>query len=105
MSRNHHKRYKKYRNYKTKKEQAFKTPCPICNRPLNMAITAIQHKESGKKAHFDCILKELKKSYQLNQKEEMYYRGGGAFGIIERVKGKNSLGFVIKQRFQYENRE
>jgi hypothetical protein len=70
-----------------------------------MAITAIQHKESGKKAHFDCVLKELKKSYQLTQKEEVYYLGGGTFGIIERVKGKNSLGFVIKKRFQYENRD
>jgi hypothetical protein len=68
-------------------------------------MTAIVHKETGKKAHFDCILKELKKSYQLNPKEELFYLGGGSFGIIERAKEKNAMGFVITKRFQYESRE
>jgi hypothetical protein len=72
---------------------------------LNVTVTAIEHQESGKKAHFDCILKELKNRYQLNPKEEIIYLGSGCFGIIERIKGKSPLGFVIKKRFQYENRE
>jgi hypothetical protein len=79
--------------------------CPLCNRPLNVTVTAIEHQESGNKAHFDCILNELKNRYQLSPKEEIMYLGSGSFGIIERVKGKSPLGFVIKKRFQYENRE
>jgi hypothetical protein len=105
LSKNNSRRYKRYRNYKSKKGKGPRLICPICNRPLNLTITAIEHQESGKKAHFDCILKELKKSYQLNPKEEMIYLGGGSFGIIERVKGKNTFGFIIKRRFQYENRD
>jgi hypothetical protein len=104
VSRNYHKKYKRYRNYKSKKGQP-RSICPICNRPLNITITAIQHRETGKKAHFDCIHKELKKSYQLSPREELFYLGGGSFGIIERVKGKNSPGFIIKKRFQYEDRD
>ena len=104
MSKNYHRKSKRYHHYRPKKTGP-RYICPICNRPLNVTMTAIVHKETSKKAHFDCVLKELKKSYQLNPKEELFYLGGGSFGIIERVKGKNSMGFVIKKRFQYENRE
>ena len=104
MSRNYHRKSKGHHHYRPKKSGP-RYICPICNRPLNVTMTAIVHKETGKKAHFDCILKELKKSYQLTPKEELLYLGGGSFGIIERAKGKNSMGFVIKKRFQYESRE
>ena len=104
MSKNYQRRSKRYRNFRTGAGKVVKLICPICNKPLNLAVTAIIHKETGKKAHFDCVLKELKKSYHLNPKEEMYYIGGGSFGIIERIKGKNSIGFTIKKRFQYEDR-
>jgi hypothetical protein len=104
VSKNYNKKYKRYRNYRSQKPKQPRSIRPICNRPLNVTITSIDHRETGKKAHFDCILKELKKSHQLTPKEELYYLGGGSFGIIERVKGKNSIGFIIKKRFQYERR-
>jgi len=105
MSKNYQRRYKRYRNYRQKKDRAPKDICPICNKPINFSITAIVHRETGKKAHFDCILKELKKSYHLNPKEEIYYLGGGSFGIVETVKGKKPVGFIINKRIQYEEKD
>jgi len=105
VSKSSSRRYKRYRNYKSRKGKGPRLLCPLCNRLLNVTVTAIEHQESGKKAHFDCILKELKNHYQLNPKEEIIYLGSGSFGIIERVKGKNPFGFIIKKRFQYENRD
>lgn len=105
MSRNSQRRFRRHRNYRSRKKGEIRLFCPLCNKPLSVISTAIIHKETNRKAHFDCILKELKKSYQLNPNEEMYYLGGGNFGIVERVKGKNPLGFIIKKKFQYEKRE
>jgi hypothetical protein len=67
-------------------------------------VTAITHKETGKKAHFDCIINEIKKSYPLKPREEVFYLGGGSFGIIEDSKGNTLRGFIIKRRIQYEER-
>ncbi len=105
MSKNYQRKNKRYRNYKPQKGKQPRLTCPVCSRPLNVTMTAIEHQDTGKKAHFDCILKELRKSYQLSPREEIFYLGGGSFGIIERVKGKSSLGFIVKKRFQYENRD
>lgn len=69
-----------------------------------MTSTAIVHKETNKKAHFDCIVKELKKSYPLKPNEGICYLGGGGFGIIETSKGDRNKGFVVKKRIQYEDR-
>ena len=102
MSKNYQRRAKRYRGNRSKGPRPI---CPVCSKPINVTTTAITHKESGKKAHFDCVLKELKKSYQLNAKEELFYLGGGCFGVIERKKGKGSAGFTIKKRFQYEDRD
>jgi len=68
-------------------------------------LTSIVHKETGKKAHFDCIIKELKKVYSLRPEEEICYLGGGSFGIVESAKDAQMKGFVIKRRFQYEEKQ
>ncbi len=104
MNTHHHKHYKKYRDYR-KKEKAKREICPVCNKPINKIITAITHKETKKKAHFDCILKELKKNYRLKPDEELYYLGGGNFGIVEGLKGLKSKRFVVKRKIQYEEKE
>ncbi len=79
--------------------------CPICNKPIHNTSTAIVHRETGKKAHFDCLLKELEKEYHLNPNEEIYYIGAGRFGIVEKVKKGKSFELVIKRRIQYEERD
>jgi len=71
---------------------------------VSYLITAVVHRETGKKAHFDCIIKELRKSYQLKPREDVYYLGGGSFGIVE-TKGKKNSSFIVKRRIQYEERD
>lgn len=104
MNMYYQKKYKRYRDKKHRRDKGRRDICPVCNKPINKLITAIIHKETGKKAHFDCVLKELKKFYQVKPKEEVYYIGGGSFGIIEGLKGPNGKGFVIKKRIQYEEK-
>ena len=104
MRGNHHRKYGKPRRYKPNKDRGPRLICPICEKPINMTSTAIVHKETNKKAHFDCIVKELKKSYPLKPNEGICYLGGGGFGIIETSKGDRNKGFVIKKRIQYEDR-
>jgi hypothetical protein len=103
LNMHHRKHYKKYRDYR-RKERDKREICPVCNKPINKMITAIIHKETKKKAHFDCILKELKKYYQLKSNEEFCYIGGGCFGIVEGFKGIKAKSFVIKRRIQYEEK-
>ena len=103
MNTHHRKHYKKYRDYR-RKEKAKREICPVCNKPINKIITAIIHKETKKKAHFDCILKELRKYYHLNTNEEVCYIGCGSFGIVEGLKGINAKGFIIKRKIQYEEK-
>ena len=98
------KKFKRYRDYKQRKMYIPKVICPICTKPINKVTTSIIHKETGKKAHFDCIIQELKKFYHLNPKEAVCYLGGGSFGIIEENKGHSTKGFVIKRRIQYEEK-
>ena len=101
---NYHRKYRKHKRYKPARDRGSRFVCPICDKPINVTSTAIVHKETNKKAHFDCIIKELKKSYQLKPNEGICYLGGGGFGIVEIPKGEGNKGLVIKKRIQYENR-
>jgi len=98
------KKYKRYRNYRYSRKYRPREICPVCSKPINKVLTTIVHKETGKKAHFDCILKMLKNHYNLKPNEDVYYIGGGSFGIIEESKGKNTKDFIIKRRIQYEEK-
>jgi hypothetical protein len=98
------KKHKRYKDYKKSKWRHPKQICPICAKPISNNVTAINHTETMKKAHFDCIINELKKFHNLTPKEDLYYLGGGSFGIIEGSKGSNTKDFVIKRRIQYEER-
>jgi len=95
---------KKYRGYRPRRDRKPKELCPICNKPVSYLITAVVHRETGKKAHFDCIIKELRRSYQLKPREDVYYLGGGIFGVVE-TKGKKNSSFIVKRRIQYEERD
>jgi hypothetical protein len=104
LNTHHHKRSHRYRRYKSRRKHFPKDICPVCNKPINKILTAIVHRDTGRKAHFDCIINEIKKSYPLKQREEVCYLGGGSFGIIEESKGNRAKGFIIKKRIQYEER-
>jgi len=100
----HRGRTRKYYTPRTRRKKEKREKCPLCNKPLNAIITAIKHRSSGKKAHFDCVIKELKKYYCLKPKESIYYLGGGSFGVIETTGEEGNRSFIIKKRIQYEER-
>jgi len=79
--------------------------CPVCRKKLRELPTALTHKASGKPAHFDCIVKELRDSTELASQEKLCYLGGGAFGILEFRQAGGQGRFVIKKRIQYEEKE
>jgi hypothetical protein len=51
------------------------------------------------------VVKELKKTQQLNPREEIYYLGSGTFGVVEMKKSKKPSGFVVKKRIPYEEKD
>ena len=104
MKGNYNRKYRKPKRYKPQKDKQPKYICPVCDKPINIISTSIVHKETNKKAHFDCIVKELKKYYHLKPNEGICYLGGGGFGIIETLKSERAQGFVIKRRIQYESK-
>jgi hypothetical protein len=79
--------------------------CPICARPVRELASALTHRLSGKPAHFDCIVKELRDANEISPEERLCYLGAGSFGILEfRSQGEGSK-FVIRKRIPYEEKE
>lgn len=79
--------------------------CPVCNKEITVPSTSIIEKESQKKAHFDCVLNQIKETVTIEENEKLYYLGGGAFGVVREWKSKNRTRFLIRKRFQYENKD
>jgi hypothetical protein len=77
--------------------------CPICGEPVRELASALTHRQSGRPAHFDCIVKELRDANPLGPQERLCYLGGGTFGVLTwKVEG-NPASFVIKRRIPYED--
>jgi len=77
--------------------------CPVCGEPVRELASALTHRQSGRPAHFDCIVKELREANPLGPQERLCYLGGGTFGVLTwRVEG-NPASFVIKRRIPYED--
>lgn len=78
--------------------------CPICNRKIYNITTTILERETKKLAHFDCIIKQIKKSEKLRRYEAICYVGGGNFAV---VSYRNSIGkndFTIVKKIKYEEK-
>ena len=77
--------------------------CPVCGEPVRELASALTHRQSGKPAHFDCVVKELREANPLGPQERLCYLGGGVFGVLTwKVEG-NPASFVIKRRIPYED--
>ncbi len=95
-------RHGKSQHYAKKdKEPVVYDICPFCSKEIKEPLTSLLEKESMKKAHFECILSQIAKIYQLNGREKIYYIGNGAFGVIEEKRFKNKVKINIRERFQY----
>lgn len=92
---------------KRKADDSIEKPlCPICGEQIVILSQSIIHETSGKPAHFDCILKELKTQHELSEKERIIYLGGGSFGIIQdKRSSRTKMTFFVRKRIQYEDRK
>jgi len=79
--------------------------CPICGKPLRELPSALTHRATGRPAHFDCIMREIREANELAPQERICYLGGGCFGILEFRQPGGSGKFVIRKRIPYEERE
>ncbi|MBI4978882.1 MAG: hypothetical protein HZC28_15500 [Spirochaetes bacterium] len=82
-----------------------KAVCPICDKPIIISNQAIRHRESGKPAHFDCVLRALRDVMKPAQGEKIAYLGGGSFGVIQERNNHGRTRFVIRESMQYEERK
>jgi hypothetical protein len=76
--------------------------CPICDKPIRELISAISYKENNVPAHFDCVLREIRKNEELAANEKICYLGKGSFGIIAFRNPSSPIKFLIRKRIQYE---
>lgn len=81
--------------------------CPICEKPIRNIAMAIQQKESGKLAHFDCVLKQIHTQYhsRMSRNRRIYYIGAGNFALVkEQYDKKGHLkSYRVLEKFEYEN--
>jgi len=79
--------------------------CPVCGKPVRELASALTHRVSRVPAHFDCVVRELRDSNEMNPQEKLCYLGGGTFGILEFRPSGGPSRFVIKKRIPYEEKE
>jgi len=100
----HHKKKPetKHKSNQPSNKNRFVILCPVCHKPVRDLFTAIAYNLNEKPAHFDCILKQLKKNEELLNNEKVYYLGNGSFGIIAFRNPSSPIKFLIRKRIQYE---
>ncbi len=102
-SKNHYKKKNKYNNEKTTNNyDKVDIICFICNKPISNTHDIVNNKEE-KKAHFNCVIKDLSKKENLKKNQSIIYIGGGNFAIVE-YYNKNLYDFKIVKKINYENR-
>ncbi len=79
--------------------------CPKCGQPITDISSAITDKESGKPAHFDCILNQVKQTEQVGENEKIAYIGQGRFAVIYYENPRDQRHFTIKKIIEWEERE
>lgn len=79
--------------------------CPKCGQPVMDIASAITDKASGKPAHFDCILNQVKQSEQTGENEKIAYIGQGRFAVIYYENPRDQRHFTIKKIIEWEERD
>jgi hypothetical protein len=77
----------------------------LCEKAVRDLTSAITHRESGKPAHFDCILKALRSDNAVQPDEKICYLGKGSFGIVQFREHSSPSRFFIRKRIPYEDTE
>lgn len=85
-------------------QREYKT-CPLCGKSVKSMLTAISVNEEMDPAHFDCVLKQLSETEDLNKGEKITYLGNGVFGVVKLKSGNKGLNFTIVKKIQFENKD
>jgi len=78
--------------------------CEKCGEPITDLTQALSDKNTGKPVHFECILKFLKNSEVLKEKEEVVYIGNGNFAVVYFENPKVRSKFKIVKLIEWEDR-
>ncbi len=92
---------KYYKVDKKKEEKPSFSICPICSKEVKDRLTAIKEKTTKEDAHFNCITSKIKKSFDIKNKDKIYYIGGGRFALVKEKRFKNRFSFTIKEKINY----
>lgn len=79
--------------------------CPVCGKPVRELPSALTHRVSGKPAHFECIMKEIRDANELAPQERLCYLGAGTFGILQFRSAGGATKFTIRKRISYEEKD
>ncbi len=100
------KKRKTFFNHRFNRQRNEDLPkCPICDKPIRDLYSAVTYPTTGNPAHFDCVLKELKKTNELRPNEKICYLGNGSFGIVQFRGPDSPIKFFIRKRIQYEDKD
>ena len=100
-SRRRRDRRKRGRGPSNRENRTF-TKCPLCDQTVRDVLTAIDYNDMP--AHFDCIIKHLEETEEMEPKDKIVYLGGGSFGIVQfRNNNRNKL--FVRKRIQFEEKD
>jgi hypothetical protein len=85
--------------------------CSYCGKPIRDITTAIDDKTTGAPAHFDCIIRRLMETEDIEKVENLEkgdviaYIGGGRFGVVRFGEGPDKPAFTILKIFEWEDKD
>lgn len=99
--------YEKIYLNKRMNDDLEKPICPICNNPIYITEEGINHNETNKLAHFECILDEIRQKNinDMDESDKIVYLGSGTFGIIRERQNGKKFNLFVRKRINYENRK
>ena len=99
--------YEKIYLNKRMNDNSEKPICPICNNPIYITEEGINHNETNKLAHFECILDEIRQKNinDMDESDKIVYLGSGTFGIIRERQNGKKFNLFVRKRINYENRK
>ena len=99
--------YEKIYLNKRMNDDSEKPICPICNNPIYITEEGINHNETNKLAHFECILDEIRQKNinDMDDSDKIVYLGSGTFGIIRERQNGKKFNLFVRKRINYENRK
>lgn len=77
--------------------------CPICGKRIEDMEYAISDRQSGKPAHFDCIISRLSTAEDISEGESIVYIGQGTFAVMRYDNKEDPKTFHIVRKIEWEN--